>query len=162
MQHCSLSNSLIYAPSTCSFSLILNRICCRLCNSTPNRKWVQACCWLLFQPSAGSFFQVILECTTAALGPALHKLVLTKHPVVVILYVILHVNVTRSAEDTINNNVNWNKWPKKDTVYSDLKQCVELLGVCQQPKLLRMKISFNNREHNGDFLGNTYKCFTVI
>ena len=98
----------------------------------------------------------------AALGPALHKLVLTKHPVVVILYVILHVNVTRSAEDTINNNVNWNKWPKKDTVYSDLKQCVELLGVCQQPKLLRMKISFNNREHNGDFLGNTYKCFTVI
>jgi len=46
----------------------------------------------------------------AALGPALHKLVLTKHLVVVILYVILyvilHVKVSWSAEDTINNNVN--------------------------------------------------------
>jgi len=80
----------------------------------------------------------------AALGPALHKFVLTKHPVVVILYVILHVNVTRSAEDTINNNVNWNKCPMKNVGFND--QCVELVGFCQQLKLTCMKISYERRE----------------
>ena len=83
----------------------------------------------------------------AALGPALHKLVLTKHLVVVILYVILyvilHVKVSWSAEDTINNNVNWNKFPKKNVGFSD--QCVELVGFCQQLKLTCMKISYKRR-----------------
>jgi len=60
-----------------------------------------------------------------------------------LLHVILYVSVARISEDTVNNNVNLNKWPKKDTAFFDLKQCVELVGVCQQPKLLCMKISFN-------------------